>query len=243
MVYILQPKDINVVILCGGMGTRLSKVISDRPKPMVEVKRRPFLDILVEYIAGFGFKRFILCTGYKSEFIEKYYQARGEDLSLLISKEDELLGTAGAIKKAEHLIHSSTFLAINGDSFCPIDMKNFVEFHIVKKALLSIVLAVMEKVSDYGTIKVNEVCRVVSFNEKAVIRGSALVNAGIYLFDRAILRLIPSGQKYSLEYNLFPSILHSDVYGYITDKEFIDIGTRERLEIAKEYLRKMGQST
>ena len=56
--------DIDVLILCGGLGTRLCEVVADRPKPMAEMNERPFLDILIDHFAGFGFKRFILCAGY-----------------------------------------------------------------------------------------------------------------------------------------------------------------------------------
>ena len=72
----LKPDAIDVVILCGGVGARLGAEMEGRPKPMVDINGKPFLDILIEYVSSFGFNRFILCTGYKSKFIEDYYRKK-----------------------------------------------------------------------------------------------------------------------------------------------------------------------
>ena len=68
-----ESKAIDVVILCGGFGTRLGAEAKDRPKPMVDINGKPFLDILIGHVVSFGFTRIILCTGHKSQYIEDYY--------------------------------------------------------------------------------------------------------------------------------------------------------------------------
>jgi len=232
---ILKTEDINVVILCGGLGKRLRSIIADRPKPMAEVKNRPFLDILIRYVSSYGFKRFILCTGYKGEMIRRYYKAGGGDLKIVFSEEKEPLGTGGALKNAENFIQSDVFLSLNGDSFCQMNMQDFLAFHRAKKAELSIALAAIEKDADYGVVSLGSNNRIVSFNEKGVADGNGFINAGVYLFNKDVLKSIPSDKKYSLEYELFPNILHKGIYGYITHAELIDIGTPERYETAKEF--------
>ena len=92
-----KANDIDVVILCGGLGTRLNPFIKNQPKAMVEIGDRPFLDILVKYISSFGHKRFILCTGHKSRYIENYYQNKKDSLEYIFSIEQKPLGTAGAV--------------------------------------------------------------------------------------------------------------------------------------------------
>lgn len=264
----IKIQDIDVVVLCGGLGMRLQSVIGDPPKPMVEINGRPFLDILIDYVAKYGFTRFILCTGYKGDFIRRYYEknnsgltrstalnphpsgrggrrrsgstlskqqtsGRGvEGLIFLISEEGKPLGTAGAIKNAEPFIESDIFLVVNGDSLCEIDLKDFLSFHIGKRAFISIALTTIKSPGDFGVVKLNRDQKIIAFSEKTLVEGDGLVNAGMYFFDGKILEEIPSDKKLSLEYDFFPGILDKEIYGYVTDKELLDIGTPERLERA-----------
>jgi NDP-sugar pyrophosphorylase family protein len=236
----IQPQDIDVVILCGGLGTRLQGVIDDRPKPMVEINGSPFLDILIHYVARYGFTRFILCTGYKRNMIRRYYEKNRDKLLFLFSEESEPLGTAGAIKHAESCIKSDIFLALNGDSLCEIDLKDFLNFHIGKNALSSIALTSLKSPKDYGVVELDGDHKVTRFSEKVFVKSNSLVNTGIYFFDRKILKEIPSGEKKSLEHDIFSGILDKGIYGYITEKEFLDIGTPEKLELARKYFREVG---
>ena len=237
----LNPKEIDVLILCGGFGKRLRDVINNRPKPMAEINGRPFLDILIDYVASYGFRRFILCIGYMGDVIKQYYQERGSSLTILFSEEREPLGTGGAIKNTEPLIQSNPFLVMNGDSFCPIDLCAFLDFHTSKGALLSIALVKAKETQDYGVIALGESQRIVSFDEKRVgagfcsspVEGNSFINAGIYLFDNHTLSTIPSHKNFSLEYDLFPKIINREFYGYVTSETLIDIGTPERYEKAK----------
>lgn len=231
-----NPENIDVVILCGGLGTRLRGIINDRPKVMAEIKGRPFLDILIDHISNYKFRRFILCVGYMKEFVKEYYEKKNKGLTILFSEEKEPLGTAGAIKNAEPLIKSNPFLVMNGDSFCDINLKSFLDFHIEKKASTSIALVPPEKDADYGVVALDNNRRIVSFNEKARTDNNGFINTGIYFFGREILKLIPPNMSYSLEYDLFPNILDKGVYGYIAREKLIDIGTPERYRIAEKFL-------
>jgi len=232
----MKARNIDVVILCGGLGKRLREVVSDRPKSMAEINQRPFLDILIEYMAGYGFKRFVLCIGYRGEIIKKHYQGQMGSLTILFSEESEPLDTAGAIKNAELLIQSSPFLVMNGDSFCQVELDRFIDFHITKKGLISIALAETKETIDYGLVTMDSSDRIMGFAEKVRIEGNKLVNAGLYLIEKEVLSLIPPNETYSLEYNLFPMIVGGGAYGYITKGELIDIGTPERYEKAKQIL-------
>lgn len=236
MVSIPNHEDIDVVILCGGLGTRLRSAVNDRPKAMAEIKNRPFLDILIDYIGGYRFKRFILCVGYMGDVIKKYYGEKNSDPAILFSEEKELMGTAGAIKNAEVLIRSNPFLVVNGDSFCEIDIKKFLYFHVEKKASISVALVSPGKEADYGIVALNDNKRVTSFNEKGKPDNKGFINTGIYFFNRDVLELIPVNIKYSLEYDLFPNILDKGIYGFITEERLIDIGTPERYSKAEKIL-------
>ena len=230
-----DPNQIDVVILCGGKGERLQGVVKDRPKPMAEVAGRPFLDILIDYAAAFGFKRFILCAGYMGDVIKEYYQRReGLSVKVVVSQEKEPLGTAGAVKNAQALIKSSPFLAMNGDSLCKLDLLKFIRFHEEKDASFSMALARSKGGSDYGRVDIDNSGRIISFNEKTEARQNDLINAGIYLLDSEIFSAIPSGERSSLEHDIFPKITEGGFYGYITEEELIDIGTPDRYLAAQK---------
>ena len=248
MSHALNPKEIDVLILCGGLGKRLRGVVNDKPKPLADINSRPFLDILIDYVASYGFRRFILCIGYMGDVIKQHYQTRESSLTILFSEEREPLGTGGAIKNAEPLIQSNPFLAMNGDSFCPFDLCAFLDFHTSKGALLSIALVRAEETQDYGVIALGESQRIISFDEKkdrswslsqvgaGLCPSPSFINAGIYLFDSHILSLMPARKAFSLEYNLFPKVINREFYGYVISETLIDIGTPKRYEKAKQNL-------
>lgn len=230
---ISQVDEVDVLLLCGGFGSRLASVVSDRPKPMAEMNERPFLDLLIDYFAGFGLRRFILCAGHKSGVIKDHYAKRAGALEFVVCEETVPLGTAGAIRNAQNLIGSDTFLAVNGDSFCPVDLKAVYEFHRAEDRLMSMVVTESADTSDCGSVLLDESQRIVGFREKQP--GTGFVNAGIYFFEKSILDLIPEGEKTSLEYDIFPKLADDNAYAFICDEELIDIGTPQRYELAKKY--------
>jgi D-glycero-alpha-D-manno-heptose 1-phosphate guanylyltransferase len=232
-------KDIDVIILCGGRGKRLPQITKDIPKPLAEIKGQPFLDIVITYLALFGFKRFILCTGYKSEVIENYYKYKIlNNIDIVFSKENKPLGTAGAIKNAERFLQSRNFLVINGDSFCKTDLLKFYSFHLRKKALGSMVLTKIESSGDVGEVVLGIKYKIKKFSEKCGNKDrQCYVNAGIYFFNKNIFLYLPSGnEKFSLEYDLFPKLANKEIYGYVVDSKLIDIGTPQGYKRAQRIL-------
>ena len=232
----LSPSKIDVVILCGGFGKRLQTVIKDIPKPMAKIKRRPFLDILVDFIASYGFRHFILCTGYKADTIEKYYRQKNSNLSIIFSRERKPLGTGGAIKNAKNYIKSSPFLVINGDSLCKINLIEFIDFHLKKEALISIAVTNADVCDDYGVITINGLQRIVEFDEKAKGYKNRLINAGVYLLQREVFSLMPGKDNFSIERDFFPKNIKRKLYAFETQESVIDIGTPERYKKAKHLL-------
>lgn len=233
-----EPKEIDVVILCGGLGRRLRKVVNDRPKPMAEIAGEPFLDLLLRYVYRFGFRRFILSTGYKAPRIRDYYHKKRE-WDIEFCEEKEPLGTGGAVKKVKPFIKSSPFLVINGDSFCGINFKNFLEFHYCKNALVSMALVKNRENRECGYVKLGASSRVTSFNEKPPSDENGLINAGIYLFQRDIFSLLLRENKFSLEYDLFPRLVTQRFYGYPVSAVLIDIGTPRGLTCARGYFKRI----
>lgn len=227
--------NIDVFILCGGRGSRLNRAGIDTPKPMQEIRGRPFLDIIIRYLSGFGLRRFILGTGYKAGVIESYYRQNAlSGVEIVFSPEDRPLDTGGAVCNARGLIRSSHFFVLNGDSFCKFNPARLFSFHQKKKAMASILLRKAGDTMDFGSVKMGSASRIVSFNEKAHSAQSSLINAGVYIFDKNIFSLFPHKKFFSLEYDFFPKIIPRGIFGYITAVFFIDIGTPQRLQQARQ---------
>lgn len=228
--------DIDAVILCGGMGKRLRALVDDRPKPMAEINDRPFLDILIDSFCGFGLRRFILCAGYMSEKIRDYYSSRIGALQFVISDEHKPLGTAGAIKNAAKLIRGETFLVANGDSFCSVDLRAFYDWHSARNASMSMVVTKSQNTGDCGLVSLDASKAIVGFEEKCRQSQSRYINAGIYLFQKEVLSLIPGDTSFSLETELFPKLIKRDCYGFVIEGRLFDIGTPERFAMAIKHL-------
>lgn len=233
-------KNIDVIILCGGKGTRLKPLVSDRPKVLAEVNGIPFVTLLINYVASFGFRRFILCIGYRGEQIRKYCKYNNDrfsHLQVVFSEEKRLLGTAGAIKNAAGLIRSSPFLVMNGDTFCRLDFKRFLDFYFKKQAKVSLALAKFRMGADTGKVRLSESGEVIQFDEKKKTMGNCrFVNTGIFLMERSILLNIPARKRFSLEHDLFPSLIEKKLYGFNSEEDFIDIGTPRSYKKAGEFL-------
>jgi NDP-sugar pyrophosphorylase family protein len=217
---------IDVVILCGGLGTRLRTISKDLPKALMPFAGRPFIDILIESLLPFGFKRFILCVGHLKEKVQKHFLK--SDYEVIFSEEAEPLGTGGAVKKAIPLIECPSFLVMNGDSICPVDFSSFYNFHAQKGGILSLVLVKPQSGQDYGVVEVDDNQRVISFREKNQCLKNMFINGGIYFMNRDVFDYMPVEARFSLEYDLFPKIIPVGCYGFQTDSEVIDIGTPER---------------
>jgi NDP-sugar pyrophosphorylase family protein len=196
---------------------------------------RPFLDILIDYFSGFGFRRFVMCTGHRSQVIQEHYSRRTDSLEFVVSNEPFPLGTAGAVKNAEIFLKSDSFLVTNGDSFCRADLAEFCDFHSARRAPMSMVVVESEDIKDSGLVMVDGCQRIIGFEEKAYRRQGRYVNAGIYLFQREILSLIPASMKYSLEYDLFPKLVAQGAFAFTASGPLIDIGTPVRYKRANEY--------
>jgi D-glycero-alpha-D-manno-heptose 1-phosphate guanylyltransferase len=232
----ISTGNVRAFILCGGKGTRLRSVVADRPKSMALISGTPFLQLLLERLASQGIDDVILGTGYMAEKIERYF-GDGSQFALRIrhSKEHEPLGTGGALKLAEPLI-SDPILVLNGDSYVEWSLVPMLQLLAVKHADLVIVLQAVADVTRYGSVALDRDGRVTRFVEKGVAAGLGLINAGVYLLRKQIVRDLPAGTAISLEKEVFPRLLDRRVYGLVEKGSFIDIGIPDDLKRAQTLL-------
>ncbi len=227
----------DAVILCGGKGTRLSGVVSDRPKPLAPVGGEAFLDLLMKYAAGFGFRRFVLCAGHMGRMVEEHFHGGRPGLEIVVSIEAEPLDTAGAVKNAERLIGTPRFLLLNGDSFCRADLAAFAAFHEAVGVPVSLAASRRDDAGAFGALSVGADGRLLAFSEKSA-SGPGLVNAGIYILEKPVLEKVPAGVRYSMERDLLPALAAAgQVRAWEAGAPLLDIGTPESYARALEELK------
>jgi len=225
-----------VAILAGGLGTRLRPLTLTVPKPMVPIHGRPFLEYQIEWVKQFGFHRILLLTGYLGEQIEEHFQdGRRWGVSIAYSRESSPLGTAGALKLAEHQL-DERFLLLNGDTYLPIDYGAMARHFEQSDGLgLMTVYDNADKVAmnNVGLTHDGKVARYA----KSGGPGLTHVVAGAYLFKSAVAERIPAGTKSSLEEDLVATLAPSGELGsYPVSQRFYDIGTFERFALAEPIL-------
>jgi len=223
-------EKIDILILCGGIGSRLQSIINDRPKGMALIEGRPFLDILVEDLLKQGFQNITFCVGHLKEQIINHYKFR-KDAVFKFSEEDTPLGTGGAIKNACPKINHNLIIVINGDSLCKVNFSDFIKFHFNQESAATFVLANPQDRCDGGTVLIDDSSRIHSFLEKTSNKSlcKEFINAGIYILDLNRISFSGLNTPFSLEYDIFPKLVKEHAcYGFLVDSELTDIGTPER---------------
>ena len=218
-----------VLILAGGLGTRLRKIVSNRPKPMILIANRPFLEYLILQLKRYSLTDIVLCIGHLGEQIREYFGDGGRwGVQITYSYEKRPLGTGGAIKLAERLIKEDDFLVMNADSFLDVDPNRLIEYHLTREALVTMALVEVEDPGRYGAVEANENGEIKSFVEKGQGESTrpGLINGGIYVLNREIFKYIPEG-RVSLEKEVFPKLTGKRFYGMLVKGFFIDIGVPE----------------
>lgn len=221
------------IILVGGLGTRLKSVVANVPKPMAPVNDQPFLSFVLQELASQGVNSVILSTGYKHEVVEGYFGHHYKNLDIVYSKEEEPLGTGGAIRQAMPLVREPQVFILNGDTLFKADLPEMAAFHKSQQADMTLALKAMKNFSRYGTVDLDE-GRIAGFHEKEY-RQEGLINGGIYLLNRSLMsRLDGLPPKFSFESDFMEANCDSiRIMGFASDAYFIDIGIPEDYERAQ----------
>ncbi len=220
------------LILAGGEGTRLRPLTLYTPKPIVPVANVPFLRYQIELLRRHGIREIILSLSYQPRKIEEVLgdgSSFGAHLQYLV--EDSPLGTAGAFKNAERWLKEAT-IVFNGDILCDLQLDEVIREHQTHQATATLVLTRVGNPSAYGLVETDQQGRVTRFLEKPSANEITCntINAGTYVLEPKVLEFIPSGETYSFERGVFPSLLkeRNTVHGYVSEGYWIDIGTPQK---------------
>ncbi|MFH1032362.1 MAG: NDP-sugar synthase [Chloroflexota bacterium] len=229
------------VILVGGKATRLLPLTCNRPKAMMPVLNRPFLEYVFRHLTAHGVTDIVLAQGYLAESLQSYLGDGARfGARLYYSNEDSPLGTAGAVKNAERYLDGH-FLVLNGDIVTTLDIKAMVDFHSKRKAKLTIALTPVEDPTAYGLVETDAQGRISRFLEKPKPNEitTNLINAGTYIVEQEVLSQIAPGRAVSFEREVFPNLVtrKEPVYAYPSSAYWIDMGTPEKyLQLNRDLL-------
>jgi mannose-1-phosphate guanylyltransferase len=218
------------VILVGGQGTRLRPLTSTVPKPVVQLVDRPFISFMLEWLRGHGIDDVVMSCGFLADGVRSVL-GDGSNLGIRLRfvEEPEPRGTAGAVKLAEPML-DERFLMLNGDVLTDIDLTAQIAQHESSGARATLALVPVADPSAYGLVILDERRAVSEFVEKPTSdRGGAnLISAGAYVLEREILDLVPSGRNVSIEREIWPLLVGDGLYGFPSDRYWMDIGTPDR---------------
>ena len=214
------------IILAGGQGTRLRKVVNNTPKCLAPVGEFTFLFYLINMLRIQGVNRFVFSLGYMHHKIIDYLSLNYPSLEYDYVIESTPLDTGGAIKFALTKCISENILIVNADTYLGINLNQFLNFHITNQSECTFSLKFLDDSSRYGNITINENYQVLTFNEK-VANSSGFINAG-YIFINFKLFNDIIITKFSFENDFITKNLFTNkIYGFISNDYFIDIGIPE----------------
>lgn len=245
------------IVLLGGQGTRLRALYPDRPKALVPVAGRPFIEWQIDWLRRGGITDVHLAAGHLAEQIEAWAATQDR---VTVSREEKPLGTAGALTAVPATRRAQPFWVINGDTLLPTldfqrlenthhhrsnDWKRTADcFQQLEKAgasssndwTITIAVTHIEEAGRYGTVIFDDAQRITAFREKAQ-RAAGWINGGVYLIDPQALETIPANTFCSLETDLFPTLLAGGRLGaFPTPSPLLDMGTPDGLAQMEAFL-------
>jgi dTDP-glucose pyrophosphorylase len=223
-----------VVLMVGGLGSRLRPLTEETPKPMLKVGNKPILQTIVEKFAEYGFNEIVMCVNYKSHIIQDYFgdgSAFGVNITYIF--EEERMGTAGALSLLKTL-PNDPFFVMNGDLLTNINFDHLCNYHLTQNAMATMCVREYDFQVPYGVVNM-EGNTILSIQEKPVHK--FFVSAGIYMLNPDVIRYIPKNQFYDMP-SLFEALIQQDqkAVSFPIREYWLDIGQMEEYERAnKEY--------
>jgi NDP-sugar pyrophosphorylase family protein len=230
------------VVLAAGKGTRLLPLTKEIPKPMVPIVGKPMIQHIFELLAASGVDETRVNAFHLAESVLACYGERSwvEGMSVNVSREERLMGTAGGVKRLASISRSfdEAFVVVMGDALTDIDVREVVAFHKEQKALATLALMPVSDTSQYGVVRLDGEGNILAFQEKPSPKEaiSTLANTGIYVLEPRVLDYVPEDTFFDFANDLFPRLLETGerFVGYRGEEDFYwsDVGTLEAYRAA-----------
>lgn len=181
-----------VVILAGGLGTRLSEYTKKIPKPMVKIKKVPIIVHIIKHYAKFGIKDFYIAAGYKKEIIKEYFKKKRLGLNINVVDTGQNTMTGGRLRRLQEFLKNDTFMMTYGDGISDINIKKLIQFHIKNKNIAT--LTAVRPPARFGAIKIKGK-KVSYFKEKSKL-DAGWINGGFFVFNPKVFNFIKNDNTY-----------------------------------------------
>lgn len=221
------------MVLAAGKGTRLFPLTGEVPKPMAPVVDTPIIHHIFELLADHGITEANANVFYLADALLAAYgeESHVNGMSVRLSREEELLGTAGGVKRLQRSFEGGTFVVVSGDALTDVDLGELVSFHQEKGAVATIALHRVYDTSEFGVVELDEESNIKGFQEKPDPKEaiSTLANTGIYVLEPGALDYVPEGTLFDFATDVFPKFLENGekFVGYQGNFYWSDIGTLE----------------
>lgn len=231
---LVEPKikTNRVILMVGGLGTRLRPLTQDTPKPMLKVGNKPILQTIVEKFAEYGFVNITMCVNFNASIIRDYF-SDGKEFGVNIDYvlEQKRMGTAGALSLLKER-PIEPFFVMNGDLLTNVNFEHIFNYHVLNKATATMCVREYDYEVPYGVVKMND-NKIIEIAEKPVQK--FFVSAGIYMLSPEILDLIPKNEFYDMP-ALFEKLikLSKNVISFPIREYWLDIGRMEEYQRANE---------
>ncbi|MFT8872856.1 MAG: nucleotidyltransferase family protein [Sporolactobacillus sp.] len=215
-----------VVIMAGGLGTRLRPLTENTPKPMLHIGEKPILERIIERVKKAGFHNIFLSVNYKSEVIENYFMdGSAFGVTIQYIREEQRLGTAGPIAMAAEYLHEP-FIVVNGDIFTNLDFGQLMDFHLHGHYSMTVGSRDYKMQVPYGVLNVNEQNHISSLDEKPIFHFA--VSGGVYVLSPEAIHFIPENQFYDIPQLINKLLENGNTVGnYPILDYWMDIGRME----------------
>lgn len=229
--------NLQLLILCGGLSTRINKLTKRTPKSLLKFKKKPFIFYQLEWLKKNNIKRVILLTGYLENQIKKYVKEKFRTLDILFVKDGKnLRGTAGTILNAKKYL-DNYFLVMNGDTFPLIKIKYLFDTYYKNKKLNTVVIKKNNKSYLQSNIKIKK--KLITFYEKDKTNSSKFIDYGIQLFNKKDFLNACDKKSYQMIDNIYIKLIKKKKLTYYkTNKNFFEIGSYKGIKEFKNYLYK-----
>jgi len=221
-----------VVLMVGGLGTRLRPLTDTTPKPMLPVGGKPILQTIVEKFVNYGFVNIVMCVGYKSNIIQDFFEDGskfGANIEYIL--EDKRMGTAGALSLlSEAQRPNEPFFVMNGDLLTNVNFEHLLEFHLANNSMATMCVREYDFQVPYGVVNM-EKGKIQSIVEKPVHK--FFVSAGIYMLNPETIDLIPADDFYDMP-TLFEKLINmqENTISFPLREYWLDIGRLDEYEKA-----------
>jgi len=231
---LLRPriKTNQVVLMVGGLGTRLRPLTEKTPKPMLKVGNRPILETIILNFKKYGFINIVLSVSYKSEVIEEYFRD-GSDFGVNIEyiHEEQRMGTAGALSLMRDKLNEP-FFVMNGDLLTNINFEQMMDYHLSNSSIATMGVREYDFQVPYGVVNINDK-DIISIEEKPVHK--FFVSGGVYILDTKSLDFIPDNEFYDMP-TLFEKLIENGLksISFPIHEYWLDIGRMEEFKRAND---------